>query len=108
MSRVCAEPGCPVITDGRRCPTHTRTTDQARGTRQARGYGRAHDIERARWASAVRRGGVYCSRCHEPIAPDEPWHLDHSDDRSRYLGPSHARCNLAAGGRAAHRDSPRS
>lgn len=39
---VCAQPGCPTLTDGTRCPTHRRArqraTDQRRGTRQERGY----------------------------------------------------------------------
>jgi hypothetical protein len=45
----------------------------------------------------VAAGGVCCARCGEPIAPGEDWHLDHTDDRSDYLGPSHRRCNLLAG-----------
>jgi hypothetical protein len=28
--KVCSEPGCPTLTDQRRCPQHTRTTDRAR------------------------------------------------------------------------------
>jgi hypothetical protein len=41
-----------------------------------------------------------CARCGLPIRPGEEWHLDHDDeDRGRYLGPSHARCNEKAAGR---------
>jgi len=41
-----------------------------------------------------------CPHCAELIQPGQPWHLDHRDDRSGYLGPSHATCNLRA---AAHK-----
>jgi hypothetical protein len=40
---------------------------------------------------------VSCSRCGEPIDPREPWHLDHTEDRTAYLGPAHRDCNLRAG-----------
>jgi hypothetical protein len=49
-------------------------------------------------APLVRAGKATCARCGEPIHPeDDDWHLDHNADRNGYLGPSHARCNLAAG-----------
>lgn len=67
-----------------------------RGTTNERGYGADHDRERARWAPVVAAGGVVCARCPDVIEPDQPWHLDHTDDRTRYLGPSHRRCNIAA------------
>lgn len=44
--RPCLEPGCPTLTNGSRCLTHTRTKDRARGSRQARGYDAAHEAER--------------------------------------------------------------
>lgn len=40
-----------------------------------------------------------CGRCRLPIEAGQPWHLDHSDDRAGYIGPSHARCNTSAGAR---------
>jgi hypothetical protein len=92
--RVCAESGCPELTESARCPAHTRTKDKARGTRQQRGYGRAHELLRARWVPKVAAGKVNCARCGERISPLEPWHLDHTDDRAGYLGPSHVRCNV--------------
>jgi len=92
--RVCAEAGCPELTKGTRCPTHTRTRDKARGTRQERGYDAAHVRLRASWARKVATGQVDCARCHKRISPLEPWHLDHTDDRSGYLGPSHEACNV--------------
>ena len=71
-----------------------RARDARRGTARQRGYDADHDAERARWAPLVDSGAVTCARCGQPIAPGESW--DHADDRSGYLGPSHARCNRAA------------
>lgn len=111
--RVCAEPGCPEVQTARRCPEHSSARnaarDQARGTRQERGYGAAHERLRAQWARKVARGGVHChaETCLMPsgrlILPGQQWHLDHTDDRTGYRGPSHALCNVSAGGKAAHR-----
>ena len=103
MARICAEPGCPaVIYAGSRCTTHTRATDRRRGTRQQRGYDTHHDRLRNQWAPRVATGTVACARCGQPIRPGQTWALDHSDDRTHYLGPSHAHCNNSAGGKAAH------
>ncbi|UTI62235.1 hypothetical protein NBH00_12740 [Paraconexibacter antarcticus] len=65
-----------------------------------RGYNYAHKRLRRRWAREVEQGHVACARCRRLIQPGEPWDLDHDDqDRSRYIGPSHARCNRATAGR---------
>jgi hypothetical protein len=58
--------------------------------------------ERAKWEIPVGLGQVDCARCHRRIRLGQPWHLDHTDDRTGYLGPSHAGCNTSAGGKAAH------
>lgn len=69
-----------------------------------RGYGAAHQLLRKRWAPVVARGGVRCARCHRLIPPDAPWDLGHDDqDRSRYSGPEHSRCNRATEARKAAR-----
>lgn len=99
--RVCAEPGCPELSDKPRCPAHRRQAEQARGTRQQRGYDRRHERHRAAWAPKVATGTVQCARCGKTINPGQAWHDDHTDDRSGYLGPSHANCNDSAGGKAA-------
>jgi hypothetical protein len=66
------------------------------GSTTARGYGYKHRLERARWVKQIAFAGGYCARCHLPIAPGEPFHLDHdSYDRSRYLGVSHVKCNVS-------------
>lgn len=92
--KVCAEPGCPNLTDTTRCGEHTRTRDQARGTRQQRGYGASHDKLRQRWARRVASGTVTCWRCNRRISPLEPFDLGHCDnDRSVYHGPEHQACN---------------
>lgn len=62
-----------------------------------RGYGSAHRRERKRWQSRVDRGEVLCARCDEPIEFGDQWDLDHTDDRTGYLGPSHSGCNRSAG-----------
>jgi hypothetical protein len=85
--------GAPVIRDGR-CARHLRP-----GT-VARGYGAEHKKRRASYELAVAQGRAYCWRCKQPIAPGEPWDLGHDDnDRGRYAGPEHARCNRSAAGR---------
>jgi hypothetical protein len=62
-----------------------------------RGYGAQHKAERARWAPLVEAGQAVCVRCGLPIQPGSQWHLDHTEDRTGYLGVSHARCNRKAG-----------
>jgi hypothetical protein len=47
----------------------------------------------------VDSGQCPCARCGQLIPIGAPWHLDHSDDGRGWLGPSHAYCNLKAGGK---------
>lgn len=101
--RVCKRHGCPTLIDhAGYCDEHERHADASRGRRQARGYDAQHDRLRRHWLPLVMQGAVHCARCDRPILPGTPWHLDHTDDRTAYLGPSHEHCNNAAGGRAAH------
>lgn len=88
-----------------RCEACARTMGQARdarrGSRQDRGYARPHERLRENWRPQVERGEVDCARCAQRILPGQAWALDHTDDRTGYLGPSHATCNNSAGGQAA-------
>lgn len=70
-----------------------------KGTTTEKGYGSSHQRLRARWTPKVKAGLVDCARCHQPINPDQPWQLGHTDDRTGYQGPEHTHCNLSAGGR---------
>jgi hypothetical protein len=76
---------------------------RAQGTTKQRGYGAKHKAYRRRWAAEVAAGEVCCARCGHFIVPGEPWDLDHTPDRTGYLGPSHARCNRATAKHAARR-----
>lgn len=94
---MCPEPGCPNLMP---CATHARELrrrqDAARPSSAKRGYGRAHQRARARLAPLVATGTVVCARCGELIGAGEDWDLGHDDnDRLRYSGPEHARCNRA-------------
>lgn len=98
---VCSEPGCPELVEkSGPCRAHAqaaqRRADERRPSSARRGYGATHQRIRARWAPQVAAGGVKCARCDEMIIPGELWDLGHDDnDRSRYTGPEHARCNRA-------------
>lgn len=75
-------------------------------SREARGYGTAHRAERARWTPLVQAGGINCARqspncTGQPIAPDQPWDLGHTDDRTAWTGPECIPCNRGAGARNA-------
>jgi hypothetical protein len=79
-----------------------------RPTTSQRGYGTSHQKIRKKWARIVARGDALCTRCGVVILPTDEWHLDHTDDRSGYLGAACAFCNRSAGGKkaAANRSAP--
>lgn len=99
---------CPDLTPKRRCDPCGAQAERRRGTRQQRGYDAEHDRLRARWKPKVERITVNChaQHCLMPsgrlILPGQDWDLGHTDDRTAWTGPEHARCNRAAGGQAAH------
>jgi hypothetical protein len=65
----------------------------AKGRTTQKGYGWRHQQERARAKRVVDAGKAHCARCGGYILPGEPFDLDHTLDRTGYLGPSHRRCN---------------
>lgn len=96
LATACSVRNCPNL---KPCPDHV----PRRASRQERGYGRQHDRLRATWELKILQCDVKCARCSQLVLPGMKWHLDHTDDRTGYLGPSHERCNTSAGGKAAHR-----
>lgn len=64
------------------------------GNTTQRGYGRAHQVERAKWEPIVETGQAWCWRCGCWLDPTEPWDLGHDDhDRNVYRGPECVPCN---------------
>lgn len=86
--------------------------DSTPGNTTERGYGNDHMKARAR-AARHHQPTDPCARCGHPLGPWGSWlHLDHSADRTDYLGVSHGsrpclvcgeRCNLVAGAREGRR-----
>jgi hypothetical protein len=86
--------GCGTRLAGRsnKCPD----CRGARPTTSERGYGLAHQKAR-RAAIAAYNPGDPCARCGMPMTDDPSLlHLDHTDDRSGYLGLSHMMCNISS------------
>ncbi len=48
-------------------------------------------------ADLARRPSQPCARCGLPMYPGQALDLDHTDDRTGYLGLSHRACNRRAG-----------
>lgn len=66
------------------------------GSTTQRDYGAAH--QRMRKAMLPSMPGSPCTRCGRTLQAGDDVHLDHDDqDRGKYLGFAHARCNLVAG-----------
>lgn len=71
-------------------------------------YDHKHRAERERWRPIVEAGQAQCAElvCLMPsrwLAPDTKWDLAHDRTSGGYLGPAHARCNRAEGGREKHK-----
>jgi hypothetical protein len=98
--RRCAWANCPQLVPlgTRYCKQHIAANERRRGSATRRGYGKAHQMERARWQHLLAQGAQpVCKRCGQIVKPDQAWDLGHSDDRTRWTGPEHAHCNRSAG-----------
>lgn len=65
---------------------------------EERGYGADHRAARQAALQAWQDGDP-CARCGGPMWHGTPVDLDHTDDRSGYLGLSHSSCNRSTTGR---------
>lgn len=77
------------------------TWPKVQASTTARGYGTEHQKLRAKLLPLAY--GTPCSRCGQPMLQGQTLHFDHTDDRTNYLGFSHAACNLKAGAQKAAR-----
>jgi hypothetical protein len=94
LARPCLVCGQPVV-GASRCPSCAPA--KAKRKTAARGYGAAHQARRAKTLTAAY--GEACGRCGKPMLEGQALDLDHTDDRTGYMGFAHAACNRQAGGR---------
>jgi hypothetical protein len=75
------------------------TARQRRSSRANRDVDRGpHKTARKQALAALARSpGQPCARCGMPMYPGMKLDLDHTDDRTGYIGLSHASCNRRAG-----------
>jgi hypothetical protein len=73
-------------------------TKQPGGTTKG-GWGNQH--QKLRKQLLAQAYGQPCARCGQPMQPWQELHLDHNDDRTGWIGFSHARCNLRAAAKKA-------
>lgn len=73
--KVCAEPGCPTLTPGTRCPTHERKRERERGTATERGYDADY---RRQLASPEYVNATACATCGVTFTQDNPKTGGHS------------------------------
>lgn len=93
MKRPCLV--CGRLTEGSRCPAHTRTATE-------RGYGTAHQQARRAIAATLPRACLYA--LHDPkcprtlIHPGDRWDAAHVVDGDPSFGwaPAHPACNQRA------------
>jgi hypothetical protein len=63
------------------------------------GWGNQH--QKLRKALLPSAYGTPCARCGLPMLPGQKLHLDHNDDRTGWIGFSHAACNVRAAAKKA-------
>ena len=66
-------------------------------TADQKGYGTPHWRLKDRLRPLVAAGVIRCQYCGGVIT-DAVWDLGHSDDRSTWIGPTHAVCNRREAG----------
>lgn len=76
------------------CRRRERERHRDRPNSARRGYGSEHQRRRREFLAAFSDGDP-CARCGRPMRTGDPLDLDHTDDRTSYLGLSHAWCNRA-------------
>jgi hypothetical protein len=106
----CANPECGRLfykrmRQHRFCTRVCRERAKALSPRSKR-YSYSHEELRRKLAPQVAAGGIACARCGGPIDPGDPWDLDHTEDGTGYLGPSHASCNRATAVPTGYEDDP--
>src|SRR5712672_3554157 len=76
--------------------TRTRRSSATRGKTNTTAHKRARKLA---MADLARRPGQPCARCGQPMYVTQLLDLDHTDDRTGYLGLSHRSCNRRDGQR---------
>jgi hypothetical protein len=76
--------------------TRTRRSTRTRGKTND---GPHKTLRKRLLADLARRPGQPCARCGLPMWPGQLLDLDHTDDRTGYLGLSHRSCNRRDGQR---------
>lgn len=66
MARVCAEPGCPTLTDGSRCAEHERERKRRYDERRPSARQRGYDSKWEQARKAYLAASPFCRMCGEP------------------------------------------
>jgi hypothetical protein len=77
----------------------TTRTRRSSATRGQSNTGPHKTLRKWLLADLARRPGQPCARCGLPMYVTQDLDLDHTDDRTGYLGLSHRSCNRRAGQR---------
>lgn len=79
---------------------HRKSVTPAEVRRRAEYNSPEYRAARRAGAKVVASGEGQCWRCHQPIGPDDPWHVGHDDnDRTIIRGIECPPCNLKAAAR---------
>ena len=74
-----------------------RARRSSRATESGTNTGPHKTLRKRLLAQLAARPGAPCPRCGQPMHTAQRLDLDHTDDRSGYLGLSHEACNRRAG-----------